>query len=722
MSQPIPKPDFHGSLPKRETRRISAVHGAAGGLGGVGGTVDPAQEITHLIAQLQATAQTAQEQLAAVERERDELQAQLEEVSARFHELSSKEEESQARFVEVTSVIRERDELLESVELHTKSIAELQRRIDAMQRQELDLQRQRGATILERERAVQERDAALQQRDAIAAEREELRAKLADAQKQAASLRQARDASQAQCHELIDKVQHLEDQLHEVTHERDTARRQSGDSAESQRLRDEAIRERNQLAERLDQAMREAEAERRRAEENAQSGELARSQEKIAELTRELDAVREALREANAASERATAPGHSEREAELSAQLAALQKHREELLASLTAAQKQIEHIIRDRDQVRQRGIERTIELENQCAEAAAKAAEAAAKAAEAEQQAADAQRRLAAAAREQDSALEKARNFDEQRLAAIDLAAQLDGARREIKQLTAALAEARLEAKAVHRAPIAKTPPPLPARDPAPAAAPAAANPARPNPAPELDDDVLTEKDAKALLTEIKRCYSSFTKTPADFSLLNEIHCQLQHFAERARVSGFLALHRLGRAFDQLAQDLYRFPEQVNPSTVRTIGQTIDLLGTLLKQKNYAALKDPAKATVFAVDDDADNCEAIRMAMESIGMRTRWAQEPAVALAEISSDAYDLVFLDVALPHMDGFELCQHIRALPGHTRTPIVFLTGLTTIENRVQSSLSGGNDFIGKPFNLHELGVKAISLVLKAALHME
>jgi DNA-binding response OmpR family regulator len=70
----------------------------------------------------------------------------------------------------------------------------------------------------------------------------------------------------------------------------------------------------------------------------------------------------------------------------------------------------------------------------------------------------------------------------------------------------------------------------------------------------------------------------------------------------------------------------------------------------------------------------------------------------------------------------MDGFELCKNIRQIPALARTPIVFLTGLTTIENRVQSSLSGGNDFIGKPFNLHELSVKALTLVLKASLDME
>jgi DNA-binding response OmpR family regulator len=74
-----------------------------------------------------------------------------------------------------------------------------------------------------------------------------------------------------------------------------------------------------------------------------------------------------------------------------------------------------------------------------------------------------------------------------------------------------------------------------------------------------------------------------------------------------------------------------------------------------------------------------------------------------------------------VNLPGMDGFELCKQIRNQPLHQHTPIVFVTALSSMEIRVQSSLSGGNDFIGKPFNLSELCVKALTLTLKSQLHI-
>ncbi len=736
MPQPKPTPDSDYAT-KRETRRLSPVTEIS--TGGLGGTIDPAQEVGNLIAQLQASAREAQERAVQMERERDEFHAKLEAVSVKFHEISTREKEGKARFVEVTSVIRERDELLETVEFHQKSIAELQRRIDAMQRQEVDLQRQRGALLLDRDRAAQERDSVKQQRDDTYRECEDFRTKFAEAQKQVLSIRQARDAAQAQCRDLSGKVQHLGDQLHELTHERDQARSEAKEATELRRLRDEAIAERDQLAEQQSKAGQ-------LGSEHAAS--LAQAREEVLKLTQERDAARSRaqetereLGELRTALDRArleAGPGGlslSERESlderikaitgerdrlrgqildfeqwdeELTRQTTAAQQSRDEVFASLSAAQKQIEHIMRDRDQVRQQGIDRVLAIESELKSATGKLAEL--------------EKKIADTRRERDQALEKADHFDQQRLAALDTAAELDAAKRELKKLTAALAEARLEAKAnLSRGSIPRTPPPLLKASVGAPASPGA-TPVPTTPSAELDDEVLTEKEAKGLLIEIKRCHATFAKAPTDFSLLNELHCQLDHFAERARVSGFLGLHRISHALSQLAQDLYRFPEQVNPSTMRTMSQTIDLIGTLLKQKNYAAIKDPANAHIFAVDDDAENCDTIRLAMENISMRTRTAQEPAVALAEISTGDYDLIFLDVALPHMDGFELCQHIRSLPNHARTPVVFLTGLTTIENRVQSSLSGGNDFIGKPFNLQELCVKAVSLVLKASLHLE
>ena len=107
---------------------------------------------------------------------------------------------------------------------------------------------------------------------------------------------------------------------------------------------------------------------------------------------------------------------------------------------------------------------------------------------------------------------------------------------------------------------------------------------------------------------------------------------------------------------------------------------------------------------------------------MATMMVRASCAVEPSAALEALAEEHYDLIFLDVNLPQMDGFALCSLIRQLPGYGTTPVIFVTGMSSLENRVQSSLSGASDFVGKPFNLHELNVKTLTLILKAGLLMD
>jgi DNA-binding response OmpR family regulator len=104
---------------------------------------------------------------------------------------------------------------------------------------------------------------------------------------------------------------------------------------------------------------------------------------------------------------------------------------------------------------------------------------------------------------------------------------------------------------------------------------------------------------------------------------------------------------------------------------------------------------------------------------MDIVGLKAKGSGTPNLGLSMLGAESCDLIFLDINLPEMNGFELCNKVRALPLHERTPIVFLTGMNSFQNRVQSNLSGGNDFIGKPFNVAELGVKALIWVMKGRL---
>ncbi len=148
-------------------------------------------------------------------------------------------------------------------------------------------------------------------------------------------------------------------------------------------------------------------------------------------------------------------------------------------------------------------------------------------------------------------------------------------------------------------------------------------------------------------------------------------------------------------------------------------VSQAIDFLAVLFEEKNLTRLQDPASADVFVVDDEPPARQMISAAMKLVGLKITCADDAEMALSVLGDNQFDLIFLDVNMPHGSGFELCTQIRQLEDHRKTPIVFLTGMNTFQNRAQGSLSGGNDFIGKPFNLLELGVKALMWIFKGQL---
>jgi CheY-like chemotaxis protein len=124
--------------------------------------------------------------------------------------------------------------------------------------------------------------------------------------------------------------------------------------------------------------------------------------------------------------------------------------------------------------------------------------------------------------------------------------------------------------------------------------------------------------------------------------------------------------------------------------------------------------------AEVLVVDDEAISRRAITFALEKANLKSMSVEDPLKALDLLSQKKFDLVFLDVDMPNMNGFELCSKIRTLPSYAKTPVVFVTGLNDLENRANSSMSGGNDFIAKPFLFIELTVKALVHVLRSRLN--
>ena len=114
----------------------------------------------------------------------------------------------------------------------------------------------------------------------------------------------------------------------------------------------------------------------------------------------------------------------------------------------------------------------------------------------------------------------------------------------------------------------------------------------------------------------------------------------------------------------------------------------------------------------VLVVDDEKLIVKGIRFSLEQDGMEVDCAYDGEEALKMATENAYDMVLLDIMLPKMDGFEVCQHIREF---SNMPIVMLTAKGDDMDKILGLEYGADDYITKPFDNQELLVR-IEAVLR------
>ena len=110
----------------------------------------------------------------------------------------------------------------------------------------------------------------------------------------------------------------------------------------------------------------------------------------------------------------------------------------------------------------------------------------------------------------------------------------------------------------------------------------------------------------------------------------------------------------------------------------------------------------------LLVVDDDVELVRMLKSYLEMKGYEILTAGDGVEALEMISRDP-DLILLDINMPRMDGIEVCRKIR---NETACPILFLTARVEEQDRVNGLLSGGDDYVMKPFSLRELEARIIA----------
>ncbi|MEU2711372.1 response regulator transcription factor [Streptomyces sp. NPDC007205] len=128
------------------------------------------------------------------------------------------------------------------------------------------------------------------------------------------------------------------------------------------------------------------------------------------------------------------------------------------------------------------------------------------------------------------------------------------------------------------------------------------------------------------------------------------------------------------------------------------------------------AEVVSPAGAArVLVVDDDPEVRAALEDGLALEGFTVRGAADGHAALAAVADWEPDALVLDVMMPVVDGLAVCRQLRALGD--RTPILVLTALDAVSNRVDGLDAGADDYLAKPFALDELAARLRALLRRA-----
>jgi len=163
--------------------------------------------------------------------------------------------------------------------------------------------------------------------------------------------------------------------------------------------------------------------------------------------------------------------------------------------------------------------------------------------------------------------------------------------------------------------------------------------------------------------------------------------------------------------ALEGLLKKLIEKPDTVTPAALQTVAAAVDLLADLCVEGSKADVSSLLPIRLLVVDDDPIARRVLGSALQTTFEKPDLAENGASALALATQRVYDVVFLDVLMPDMDGFALCPRIHETSINRQTPVVFVTSHDDPQTATRSTQCGAIDFVTKPIFTAEITVKAL-----------
>lgn len=122
----------------------------------------------------------------------------------------------------------------------------------------------------------------------------------------------------------------------------------------------------------------------------------------------------------------------------------------------------------------------------------------------------------------------------------------------------------------------------------------------------------------------------------------------------------------------------------------------------------------------VLVIDDEPEITDIVEAFLSEAGYVVASENQPTKAVDKVIEFKPNVILLDIMMPGMDGYEVCQQVKQLPGMAHVPIIFLTGKDRADDMGRSFKVGGDMFIKKPFSCERLLEIVNIVVMSTATH--
>lgn len=134
------------------------------------------------------------------------------------------------------------------------------------------------------------------------------------------------------------------------------------------------------------------------------------------------------------------------------------------------------------------------------------------------------------------------------------------------------------------------------------------------------------------------------------------------------------------------------------------------------------AKLSTASGDLILVADDDPQIREVLSTKLERSGYRVEMAENGEEVLSRIAERQPDLLILDIKMPGIDGYQVCQRLRETPATQALPILILTAYGGIEHVIKGLNAGADDYVTKPFHVEEVNVRVRSLLRMKQIEKE